>query len=57
MASLAANAYFEWEAFGLGSKQSEGAAMVIGLLAIVFILPTQRELSSWQRRARDGKGK
>jgi hypothetical protein len=34
------NEIFEWASFGLYGRKSEAAALLIGLLAYVFVLPT-----------------
>ncbi len=38
------NEIFESASFGLYGRKSEAAALLIGLLAYVFVLPTYKEL-------------
>jgi hypothetical protein len=42
--AFVANEIFEWGLLGLYGRKSEAAALLIGLLAYVFVLPTHDEL-------------
>jgi high-affinity Fe2+/Pb2+ permease len=45
MVAFMANAVFDWGFLGLHGGKSEGVAMVIALLAFVFVFPTYDELT------------
>ena len=44
MAALVANDFFEWSLLGLNGRKSEAAALLLGLMAYIFILPTPDDL-------------
>ena len=46
--TFVANEIFAWGLLGLYGRKSEAAALLIGLLAYVFVLPTYVELKATQ---------
>lgn len=52
--AFVANEIFEWGLLGLYGRKSEAAALLIGLLAYVFVLPTYDELRGIQDKDSSG---
>ena len=56
MLAFVANEIFEWGVLGLYGRKSEAAALLIGLLAYVFVFPTLEELRATQDKNSSGNG-